>query len=130
MVSGREKKSKRDFTDDIYGPQKERPEEEPLPDYLFEPTQAAYTYCQLVGTANFTMTKITVEIDFGQARKWTERKKRLTGEDGKPIKFNSMVDAMNYMGSMGWEFVQAYTVTVQNQHVYHWLLKKELNYDE
>ena len=57
------------------------------------------------------------------------------GEDQLPLieqcreivkKFNSMVDAMNWMGSMGWEFVQAYVVTVGNQNVYHWLLKKNL----
>lgn len=38
--------------------------------------------------------------------------------------FNSMVDGMNYMGKDGWEFVQAYVVTLGNQNVYHWLLKK------
>lgn len=41
-----------------------------------------------------------------------------------------MVDAMNYMGALGWEFQQAYVITVPggfggNQNVYHWLLRKE-----
>jgi hypothetical protein len=36
-----------------------------------------------------------------------------------------MVDALNYMGEKGWEFVQAYVVTISNQNVYHWLLKKK-----
>jgi hypothetical protein len=35
-----------------------------------------------------------------------------------------MVDALNYMGSDQWEFVQAYIVTTGQQNVYHWLLKK------
>jgi hypothetical protein len=35
-----------------------------------------------------------------------------------------MIDALNYMGKNGWEFVQAYVVTTQNQNVYRWLLKK------
>jgi len=37
-----------------------------------------------------------------------------------------MIDAMNFMGAKGWEFVQAYVVTVGKQNVYHWLLKKEI----
>lgn len=125
----RSKKKPLGFTDDTYGMQKEKPQSAdpaPLPDYLFEKVPGGFVYCQLVGTANFTMTKVTVEIDFGQARKVFERNKRLLDENGKPIKFNSMVDAMNYMGSMGWEFVQAYVVTVGNSNVYHWLLKKKL----
>lgn len=41
-----------------------------------------------------------------------------------------MVDAMNYMGKRGWEFEQAYVVTIGNQNVYHWLLSKEITQDE
>jgi hypothetical protein len=41
-----------------------------------------------------------------------------------------MVDAMNYFGKQGWEFVQAYAVTMGNQNVYHWLLKKEVSEEE
>lgn len=123
-------KNKLSFVDDTYGAQMQKKKtkkvDTPLPDYLFEKVPGGFVYCQLVGTANFTMTKVTVEIDFGQARKVFERNKRLLDENGKPIKFNSMVDAMNYMGSMGWEFVQAYVVTVNNSNVYHWLLKKKL----
>ena len=44
--------------------------------------------------------------------------------------FNSMVDAMNYMGKRNWEFEQAYVVTTSNQNVYHWLLSKEVTSDE
>lgn len=35
-----------------------------------------------------------------------------------------MVDAMNYMGALGWEFQQAYVVTTGQQNVYHWLMRK------
>lgn len=38
-----------------------------------------------------------------------------------------MVDAMNWMGSQGWEFAQAYVVTMGGQNVYHWLLKKDIS---
>lgn len=38
-----------------------------------------------------------------------------------------MVDAMNFMGKLGWKFVQAYAVTIGNNNVYHWLLYKDIN---
>lgn len=85
-----------------------------------------YIYCELVGIAKLASTKVNVSVDFGQATKiWSDN--RLVGEDGKPIVFNSMVDAMNWMGSQGWEFAQAYVVTMGGQNVYHWLLKKDIS---
>ena len=126
-----EKKNKKVFTDDVYGVQKEEPKiDQDLPENLFDEVSGGFIYCQLVGKSNFAQTKVTVEIDFGQARKFFERNKRLMDKNGKPIKFNSMVDAMNYMGRMGWEFTQAYVVTVGNSNIYHWLLKKKLDNDK
>jgi len=50
------------------------------------------------------------------------------------ILINLTVDAMNYFGSQGWEFVQAYVVSEPSlggqQYVYHWLLKKEITNEE
>jgi hypothetical protein len=41
-----------------------------------------------------------------------------------------MVDALNYMGELGWEFVQAYVITMDmglsKQNVYHYLLKHRI----
>jgi len=88
-----------------------------------------YVYCQLVGTSNLLGTKVTVEIDFGQKKKLFEST-RLKGKDGKPIKFNSMIDALNYMGNQGWEFEQAYAIYTGNSNVYHYLLKKPVTKSE
>ena len=49
----------------------------------------------------------------------------MKNSDGSNKDFNSMVDAMNYMGALGWNFEQAYAVTIGQQNVYHWLLRKE-----
>lgn len=88
-----------------------------------------YVYCQIVGTKAIMSSKVTIEIDFGQARKlFTDL--RLKNSAGKAIKFNSMVDALNYMGAQGWEFVQAYTITLGNTNVYHYLLKKPVLKEE
>jgi hypothetical protein len=83
---------------------------------------ARYIYCTIVGTTKMMSNKVTVEIDFGQAKSYWSRD-RLKDETGNPIVFNSMVDALNYMSEKGWEFVQAYTVTVGGQNVYHYLMK-------
>lgn len=82
-----------------------------------------YFYCQLVGTAKLFSTQVTINIDYGQTKNiW--RDNRLKDETGKIQTFNSMIDALNYMGNQGWELVQAYAITVSGQNVYHYLLKR------
>lgn len=89
-----------------------------------------FAYAQLVGMQKFLSTKVVVSIDFGQQRSFFSSNAITDPKTGKPVEFNSMVDAMNFMGEMGWEFVQAYVVTVSNQSVYHWLLKRACRVDE
>lgn len=85
-------------------------------------------YCELLGTQKFMSQKCNVSVDFGQN---PYENSRLVDEKGKSITFNSMVDAMNYMGELGWKFEQAYVVTVSSsQNVYHWLLSKDITEDE
>ena len=88
-------------------------------------------YCELIGTQH--ITKFSVAIDFGQQDKRFPDD-QMVDEKGKLITFNSMVDAMNYMSKLGWEFRQAYVV-VRNTGLsgdlfssypeYHWILSKE-----
>ena len=84
-------------------------------------------YCELLGTQGLLSKKVTVQVDFGQQTKFFSDN-RLVDEKGNVIVFNSMVDAMNYMGTLGWEFEQAYVVTLGSgagaSNVYHWLLSK------
>lgn len=97
--------------------------------FLFALSASAQSkvYCELLGTQKFLSTKVTVSVDFGQERKFFGDN-RMVDADGKVQEFNSMVDAMNYMGTLGWEFEQAYVVTVGSgagaSNVYHWLLSK------
>lgn len=92
-----------------------------------EKTRDSFLYAEILGYSKFFSTKISVTIDFGQNTKLFEDT-RLRDENGKVINFNSMVDAMNWMGAQGWEFVQAYTASEGDQSVYHWLLKLNLKY--
>ena len=92
-------------------------------------------YCEIVGTRKLN-TKIKIEVDFGQnvSTKGWKSNKLLVDDNGKEIEFNSMVDAMNYMGELGWKFVQAYAIThtsgLGQENVYHFLLYKDLSDDE
>lgn len=93
-------------------------------------------YCEIVGTGNLTGTKVKIEIDFGQENKfWTQYKdKFLVDENGKPVKFNSMVHAMNHMSKLGWRFKQAIVASeasgMGKQNVYHFILGKEVSSED
>lgn len=90
--------------------------------------QIQRVYAELLGTGtNFlNLNKnVKVSVDLGQFQSATKAY-TLLDENGKDIKFNSMVAAMNYMGERGWKFIQAYVVTVSNQNVLHWLLYKDI----
>lgn len=92
---------------------------------------AREVYCELLGTSNISGSKVKVEVDFGEEKNaWgKDGRDMLVDADGKPIKFNSMVDAMNYMSQFGWKFKSAYFVTVGGSNVIHWLLYKEVEDD-
>lgn len=87
-------------------------------------------YAELLGTAtNFLglNKNVKVTIDMGQFQS-AFKAYTLQDGNGKDIKFNSMVAAMNYMGQRGWKFVQTYIIgDAKNGYVYHWLLYKDVN---
>lgn len=89
-------------------------------------------YCELVGQQGFMSSKVKVKVDFGQSTSfWKgDKDQQLVDENGKDIAFNSMIDAMNYMGNCGWSFLQAYAISDKNGNVYHWLLCKDVNNDD
>lgn len=83
-------------------------------------------YIQILGHSRFLSKKVNVTIDFGQRTKYfsSGAKAKIKDKDGKFVKFNSMIDALNFMNANGYEFVQAYAFNVNNQNVYHYLMKK------
>ena len=85
-------------------------------------------YLQIVGTSKFMSAKLNIQIDLGQNTKFFSSGKEtlVKGSDGKSIEFNSMVDALNFMSSNGYELIQAYVINVSNQNVYHYLMKRKL----
>lgn len=84
-------------------------------------------FVQIVGTGKMFSTKVTVQIDFGQRTKFFSSKEEtfIKDENSERIIFHSMIDALNFMSKQGYQFVTAYAITIGNQNVYHYLLRKE-----
>jgi len=84
-------------------------------------------YCDLTATSNLFSSKISVYVDFGQETSLLSDD-RLVDENGNILLFNSMIDAMNYMSTLGWEFEQTYVVPTGSESKLsgedHWLMSK------
>ena len=90
-----------------------------------------WIYCELVGIQRGFSNKVTVEIDYGQESKLFSRDQRIMDRrTGKPKVFNSMIDAMNSMGELGWEFVQAYVVISGGSSEIHYILNRKVTDEE
>ena len=83
-------------------------------------------YCMVLVTAKMLSNKVTITIDFGQERRFFADN-RYRDEEGKVQTFNSVIDALNYMNSQGWEFVNAYAITVNGLNVYHYVMKRKVS---
>lgn len=81
------------------------------------------TYCQIVGKSNLLATKVKIFIDYGQKFSWTVRQIVKTPQ-GEVMKFNSMIDALNFMQTNGWTYINNYVIRGSGGTVYHYLLKK------
>ena len=82
-------------------------------------------YVELIGVdVGEESNKIVIEVDYGQRN--IDESQIISGTDGKPYHFESMIHALNYMDKNGWEFVNAYDVHSRGQGVvYHFLLKRK-----
>lgn len=86
--------------------------------------QTKYVYCEVIGVEKLLTTRVNIVVDFGERMKFFANNRMKDEKTGKPMVFNTMMDALNFMGKQGWEFSQAYTTTVQNVSTYHFLMKK------
>lgn len=80
-------------------------------------------YCQLIVTPRLLSNKVTIELDFGEHRSyWSDN--RIRAYNGKLKVFNTVVDALNFMGREGWYFINAYPVKTGELEVYHFAFRK------
>lgn len=80
----------------------------------------------VMATSNLLGAKVTISLDKGQEVKLFRNIGAVKDDEGRLKKFNTVVDALNYMHEDGWIFVDAYTVTVGQQNVYHYMMKRSV----
>ena len=94
---------------------------------------AKRVYAELSCECQLFSTKVKVSIDFGQSTSWLSSmsESRLVDRNGKDIKFNSMIDALNYLTQFGWRFAQAYVVPRGTRDevggTTYWILYKDVD---
>jgi hypothetical protein len=96
-----------------------------------------YIYVDIMGISKSLQTtmsakttqNVNVFLDFGNGIVYTPEEPLKDDETGKPIIFNSMVDALNYLSEKGWEFETAYAIEQAagssfERHITHCLMKR------
>lgn len=77
-----------------------------------------FVYCHVSISGGLSKSRMTV--DYGDGNNYTQVK----GDDGKQIVFSTMSEALNHMGSQGWELVAPYAVGQQMAGTSEFLMKK------
>jgi len=83
-------------------------------------------FCDLISTRKFLGREENLTINYGTRDSlWTSDKMfSLLASDLK--KYNSVIDALNYMGSEGWQEISSYSTSNNSYIVKHYVLKKEI----
>lgn len=87
-------------------------------------------YCEVKGIEKDFSSGLKIIFDFGANASYNmwgnlSNKLKFVDEKGEEIKFNSMVDAANYMVQRGWIFQQAYSSIYGESPVIHWIFFKD-----
>ena len=90
-------------------------------------------YIELVGQQKLMSFQVNVFVDYGQKAQLfgkvqtirDDSKGTFANGTGMNKDFKSMIDALNFFNSRGWEYVNQYVVTTSNSNVYHILLKRK-----
>ncbi|QNH60535.1 hypothetical protein [Hymenobacter sediminicola] len=81
-------------------------------------------YCQLNAQQKLN-GKITISIDYGQQQKFFSRN-LFRDSEGRPVEFNSVIDALNWLNSQGWEFLNAYVQVEDGSSVSHYVMRRRI----
>jgi hypothetical protein len=82
----------------------------------------------VIAQGRLLSNKVTIDVDYGELRSYMSDQ-RVRDEAGKIKKFNSVVDAMNYMGKQGWK-LQTSLLLGSGPFVYHYVFKKRFSRGE
>lgn len=83
-------------------------------------------YCNVMGYNFWGVGKVKVRLDMGDGRFSS-----LYDEQGKALKFGTMMSVLDYMGVRGWRCVDTYYISDgKSSRVIHYLLEKWVSTDE
>ena len=83
-------------------------------------------FCDLISTKKFLGTKETININYGTRDSLWQDEKIYTLIASDLKKYNSIIDALNYMGNEGWKTISSYSTSYNSYIVEHFILKKEI----
>ena len=83
-------------------------------------------FCDLISTKKFLGTEEKIRINYGNRDSlWIDEKiYTLMSKDLK--RYNSIIDALNYMGNEGWKIINTYSSSQSSYTIEHYILKKEI----
>lgn len=84
-------------------------------------------YCSLNVMPRLLSNKVNIDIDYGNPRKlFSFKDNRVKDDNGKAKKFNTAVEALNYMSAQGWKLVNAMAITEGGNAVYRYIMRREI----
>nr|DAK51003.1 MAG TPA: hypothetical protein [Caudoviricetes sp.] len=88
--------------------------------------QSRPVYCDVMAFNFWGFGKVNITIDLGENRYGT-----ICDDKGKATKFNTTIDALNYMSKLGWSVKDTYFLSsdMGKQKVLHFLLVKQVTDD-
>ena len=94
-----------------------------------QPGEKYPVYCSVKGYNFWGAGKVKVQLDLGNKSSNFES---LLDENGKQIKFNTMMEVINYMAKRGWELdkVCFFTEGISKTNVANYILKKYITDDQ
>lgn len=83
-------------------------------------------YIQIGSSAKPFSSIITIQVDFGQKSNFMSTESTsLLDKEGSPMEFNSMIEALNFFSQSGYEYLDAYSISINNRDVVYYLLRKK-----
>lgn len=84
-------------------------------------------YCSLNVIPRLMSSKVNIDVDYGNPRKlFSFKDNRVKDDNGKAKKFNTAIEALNYLSAQGWKLVNAMAITEGGNAVYRYIMKREI----
>jgi len=93
-----------------------------------EDTTYIFQYCAVNVSIIPFSKKVKIEVDFGEYASFYKNN-RVRDEAGEAKKFNTIIDAFNYMGLQKWEMISGMVIT-GNSNIISYVFKRRIKRSE